>query len=259
MLALYRDDDVMVKKVKDSTKTMTGCYRKGSLDAEEKLDEYYIRVSTKMLEVEKEGTRGILKLTADVDKATAKSLMADTGRFSGTHLKAGVGSMPAAAAAEAETPKGQKRPKKAGDDETPAKVPKKEGGPEALLPEDMKDAVGDATEFANQLCALLGKGTSALTKLSALGMGSDVATKITYSMKSLENHYKAIKKLTLDEETNKFKYKRDMDWAKHYFKLLRNNIKIATAMISASEPKRAKKVGEDSAKKKAKKDTDAIA
>ena len=258
MLALYRDDEEMVKKVKDLTKKLTDCYRKGSMDKEEKLDEYYIRVSTKMLEVEKEGTRGILKLTADVDKDAATSLMTDTGRFNGTHLKASGGSAPAA---EVEPPTGTKRPKKEVDLENPAqaKVQKKEGGPEALLPEAMKDAVCEATEFANQLCALLGKGTSALTKLSALGMGSDVATKITSSMQSLELHYKQIKKLTQEEETNKYKYKRDMDWAKHYFKLLRNNIKIATAMISASEPKRAKKVGEDSANKKAKTAADAIA
>ncbi len=38
---------------------------------------------------------------------------------------------------------------------------------------NMKDPILDAIDFSNQLCVQLGRGTACVTKLTAMGMGSD--------------------------------------------------------------------------------------
>ena len=102
----------------------------------------------------------------------------------------------------------------------------------------MKNTIEEATTFANGLCQMLGKGSAMMTQLAALGMGSDVSLKIKTGMEQLEKHYMAINKLTKEDVTDVYKYKRDMDWGLHYYKVLKVNIGVGAAMIGASMPKK---------------------
>ena len=107
----------------------------------------------------------------------------------------------------------------------------------------MKDPIAEATDYANQLSAQLGKGHAVTTRLKAFGMGSDISDKIKAACDSLEQRYLSINRLTKSDVVDKWKYKKDMDWAKHYYKLLKTLIKIGNALINASEPKRKSAAG----------------
>jgi hypothetical protein len=253
LLTLYRGDEAVVKMVKDAVKKKGSKYFKNSkLVADEKLDEYYVRVSAKTNHITKRGQRQEIGLRTDVTKDEAKDLMGDDGFF------AEMSDMDESdVEVEKKKPKDVDRKKgkdhvKASDDELEEKETRK--AVEDITSEGMSQVLPEANEFANHLCTLMGKGSAMVTKLKVLGMGSDVSTKIATSAKALETHYTAIKNLTSEEKTDRTLYKRDMDWARHYYKLLRKNIKVGTAMVNASEPSRKKKEdGEPRSAKKQKK------
>jgi len=240
MMKLYGNDTDMVKKVQDVTRqTNASHFRKNTLLAgEEKLDTYYIRVGDEVVDKESRGSREALSLRAAGDKEYVKKLVGDVGGFTRPTLAAEL--PPPPTPKHDPSPKGKKRPLNAGDGE-----PKKEAktGADLMVPEDMKDPIAEATDYANQLSAQLGKGHAVITRLKALGMGSDISDKIKAACDSLEQRYLSIKQLTKSDVVDKWKYKKDMDWAKHYYKLLKTLIKIGNALINASEPKRKSAAG----------------
>ncbi len=63
-----------------------------------------------------------------------------------------------------------------------------------------KDVMLEATDFSNGLCVMIGRASSTITKLAAMGLGSDVSARIKSHCTSCENHYRNIKKLVQAED-----------------------------------------------------------
>lgn len=89
-----------------------------------------------------------------------------------------------------------------------------------------------------------------MTKLQALGSGSDIVDKIKKHSRDLELSFAAIKVLTRANTSDKMAYKNDMEWASHHYKLLKFEVKIGAALVSVSEPKRKRATDPDAASAK---------
>ena len=216
LMVLYQNDENLVNQIKTAAKGAKR-WRKHDLVDDPKLDEYKVRVSSKEFDRAKRGSRKVLTLnTGDLSKDEVGALVNGSpgdgddghGAFSADGLLALENGTPTktegtvVAKLEEPTP-----PPKAPKAKPDAKPP-----PELCTVENMQDCLAEATDFANSLCVLLGKSSSMVTKLQALGVGSDVVGKIGVASQGVEKNYSAIKKLTKAEVHDRVRYKPHVDW-----------------------------------------------
>ena len=171
-----------------------------------------------------------MSLRTDISKQQAQPLLADGGIFPAA-LTASQPQQPAPLEAQ----KGSKR--KAGKDDK--KKPGKDKTGDLTLPA-LENVLEEASSFAETLSVELGKASATMTRLKACGCGNDIAAHIEKEKDQVESTYLEIKKLSGSHSTDTEQYLNAMNAVVPHFRDLKKNIRIATALISASEPKKKK-------------------